>query len=193
MPPRGVGQHHPGDLRRALLDAALAILDQGKDPGLRAVAREAGVSPGAPYHHFANKDLLLAAVASEGFSSLDAALAAVSHDDPADQLSAMVFTYVRFAVEHAAHYRVMFRPGLKELGDASLDAMARQTFTRLVGAVAAVGGPDDALRRALHGWALSHGMVLLHLDGMIASLDPSTQLDGLARDVGRVVLRIARD
>ena len=68
-PSRSVGQHH-GDLRAGLLRAALELLHEGGVEALtlRAVARRAGVSPGAPYHHFADKDALLAAVAEDGFA-----------------------------------------------------------------------------------------------------------------------------
>ncbi|MFK7928111.1 MAG: TetR/AcrR family transcriptional regulator, partial [Myxococcota bacterium] len=68
---RTVGQHH-GDLRRALLDAALDLVQQGDAQSLtlRGVARHAGVSSGAPYHHFDDKAALLGEVAREGFEQL---------------------------------------------------------------------------------------------------------------------------
>ena len=66
-----------GDLSRALVDAARRLLEaEGPSAlSLRAVAREAGVSPAAPYHHFKDKGELLEAVAHEGWDLLDAALA----------------------------------------------------------------------------------------------------------------------
>ena len=69
--------YHHGDLRRALLRAAVVILEREGPSALslRAVAREAGVSPAAPYHHFKDKSELLNAVATEGFNRLKAALA----------------------------------------------------------------------------------------------------------------------
>ncbi|MEO1267762.1 MAG: helix-turn-helix domain-containing protein [Myxococcota bacterium] len=68
---RSPGQHH-GDLRRALLKAAMEEIEasDGAAPSLRAVARRAGVSPGAPYHHFKGKAGLMAAVAMDGFVKL---------------------------------------------------------------------------------------------------------------------------
>ncbi len=185
------GQHHPGDLRRALLDAALGLVAEGTEPGLRAVARAAGVSPGAPYHHFAHKQALLAAVAAEGFANLDAALAAHAGRAPEDRLRSMAADYVRFAVAHAAHYRVMFTPELRSFGDENLEAAARATFGRLVAAMAAVGGPEHALRRALRGWGLAHGLVALHLDGLVGDLDPDLDTEALARDVGVACLALA--
>ena len=70
--PRAVGEHFAGDLRQALLDAAVATLDEvGADRlSLREVARRAGVSHAAPAHHFTDKAGLLTAVATEGFGML---------------------------------------------------------------------------------------------------------------------------
>src|SRR5215471_7484310 len=76
-PPRRVAvrkaAYHHGDLRRALIAAARAILEEDGLPALslRAVARRAGVSQAAPYHHFPDKDALLAALGAEGFDALD--------------------------------------------------------------------------------------------------------------------------
>src|ERR1700749_484813 len=69
--------YHHGDLRRALLRAAVTIIEREGPSALslRAVAREAGVSPAAPYHHFKDKAELLDAVAQEGFARLKTALA----------------------------------------------------------------------------------------------------------------------
>src|SRR5271155_5863697 len=83
--------YHHGDLRRALMDSADAILERDGPNALslRAVAREAGVSPAAPYHHFKDKDELLSAIAHEGFSRLKQALtkAASGEPDPGRRLS----------------------------------------------------------------------------------------------------------
>src|SRR5215475_14597920 len=99
---RAVGKHFAGDLRRALLDAAVAILDEVGADGLslRQVARRAGVSHAAPAHHFADKAGLLTAVATEGFGLLVSYLAVVPPEDagqPADQLAALGRAYARFA------------------------------------------------------------------------------------------------
>src|ERR1700692_4235606 len=104
--------YHHGDLRRALLEAAEAILER-EGPGglsLRAVAREAGVSPAAPYHHFKDKDELLLAVGRNGFARLKAALAeaALSTEDRAARLPAIGLAYIEFAQAHPATYEVMY-------------------------------------------------------------------------------------
>src|SRR5471032_1080703 len=76
--------YHHGDLRRALIDAASRLLEaEGPSAlSLRAVAREAGVSPTAPYHHFKDKGELLQAVAYEGWDLLDQALAKARAEAP---------------------------------------------------------------------------------------------------------------
>src|ERR1700692_201544 len=104
--------YHHGDRTRALVDAAQRVLEREGPSALslRAVAREAGVSPAAPYHHFEDKGALLLAVAKEGFDLLDEALtkARNSTSDPHDQLAAIGVAYVQYAVSHPALYRVMY-------------------------------------------------------------------------------------
>ena len=104
--------YHHGDLRRALVEAGRRLLEAetGSDISLRAVAREAGVSPAAPYHHFRDKSELLDALAMEGWDQLaeqmrvDLALTAPGQD----RLVALGIAYVRFSRENPAIYRVMF-------------------------------------------------------------------------------------
>ena len=104
--------YHHGDLRRALIDAASRILEaEGPSAlSLRAVAREAGVSPAAPYHHFKDKTELLEAVAHEGWTLLDQALAAAKAKAPSarDAMNELGVAYVCFARENPALYRVMY-------------------------------------------------------------------------------------
>src|SRR5262245_23788463 len=106
------GKYHHGDLRRALLDAALEILAEGGAAGLtlREVARRAGVTHAAPYRHFEDKAALLAAVAEEGFRAVYAEMLARSErvKDPVERLYQIGAAYVLFAVTHPAHFRVMF-------------------------------------------------------------------------------------
>ncbi|MBA4793458.1 TetR/AcrR family transcriptional regulator [Phenylobacterium sp.] len=104
--------YHHGDLRRALVEAACRLLET-EGPGalsLRAVAREAGVSPAAPYHHFKDKSELLDAVAHEGWEKLDAAFEAVRRSGiaPGHLVRELGVAYVCFAREHPALYRVMY-------------------------------------------------------------------------------------
>src|SRR5262245_57949686 len=106
--------YHHGNLKAELLAAASALLDEGGAGAvsLRAAARRAGVSATAPYRHFADKEVLLAAVAAEGFRAFGAALtAAASNPTP---LAAMGLAYVRFALAHRGLFRLMFGPGIPD-------------------------------------------------------------------------------
>lgn len=103
--------YHHGDLRRALVDAARRLLEaEGPTAlSLRAVAREAGVSPAAPYHHFKDKAELLDAVAQEGWDTLGQQMSEAKNGDQGlHQLTALGIAYVCFARENPALYRVMY-------------------------------------------------------------------------------------
>lgn len=104
--------YHHGDLSRALVQAGRRILEKEGPAGLslRAVAREAGVSPAAPYHHFKDKCELMSAVASEGWHELGEAIVAARAKarDPRHGLSEIGAAYVVFARENPALYRLMY-------------------------------------------------------------------------------------
>lgn len=103
--------YHHGDLKRSLVDAARRLLEaEGPSAlSLRAVAREAGVSPAAPYHHFKDKAELLDAVAHEGWETLQAQMTeAKGKVQGMGQLTALGIAYVCFARENPALYRVMY-------------------------------------------------------------------------------------
>ena len=199
--PRKVGQHH-GDLRRALIDAALAAIAEGDlaELSLRKLAQRAGVSRAAPYHHFASKDALFAALASEGFAQLAAAQAQVAtSDDPLADLRELAATYVRFACTHPTHYRVMFAFAPGSLADSpegrELEVRARACFARLCSAHGAVD-PDASetqlRQRALIAWATAHGAVQIAIAGLLEGLTPELDVDGLAARVGAATAAAAR-
>ncbi len=111
--------YHHGKLRAALITAALRELAQEGLEGfsLRSVARRASVSAPAVYRHFADKDALLAAVASDCAARLGRAMVeAVAHapTDPLERFRETGIAIVRFAVEHPEHFRVLSIPGLAE-------------------------------------------------------------------------------
>src|ERR1041384_5256402 len=100
--------YHHGDLGRALVDAARRLLEaEGPSAlSLRAVAREAGVSPAAPYHHFKDKAELLDAVAQEGWDILQVKMKeAKNNDTGVHQLTSIGLAYVCFARDNPALYR----------------------------------------------------------------------------------------
>lgn len=194
--------YHHGDLRRALVDAALALLAETQrwDFSLREVARRAEVSHNAPYAHFADKRGLLAAVAVAGYETLRALMRAAEDDatGAGDALDAIGRAYLRFGTEHPAHYRLMFGPTL--LADADgppAEVVAAAAASRAVLRDALRRGaedgsfriaPDDpeALAAAvLAAWSLVHGLTLLCVDGL-ATLETPLALEPLTAQVAAV-------
>lgn len=162
------GKYHHGDLRRALLDAAMDMLAThgAEDLGLRELARVVGVSAAAPYRHFDNKTALLEALAVTGYRdfalAVDAAARGVA---PGERLNAMGRAYVKFALEHANLFRLMFSPELKRDARPTLRMAADAAFASLRLATANEG---DGRIAALKAWAQVHGLAVLLLDGQIA-------------------------
>ncbi len=105
--------YHHGDLRRALIEAAreIVVRDGVQSLSLRAVAREAGVSPAAPYHHFKDKQELMLAVGRLGFEDLGFAMKAAvdkAGSDPGARLTEIGVAYVLYARSNPAIYRLMY-------------------------------------------------------------------------------------
>src|ERR1700712_1278902 len=103
--------YHHGDLRTALVRAAMELLEGRGETALslRAVARRAGVSSAAPYRHYADREALVSAVAAVGYRELAERLA-VAHPSPStpEQLASVAIAYVQFALERPALFRIMF-------------------------------------------------------------------------------------
>ena len=185
--------YHHGDLRASLLLAAARWLDeQGAETlTLRELARAAGVSHAAPYHHFAGRDELLAGVAELAFDRLADALAAAAAGatDPASALQDIGESYVRAALAHPAQFRLMFGPMLARKAEhPGLQRAAERAFLVLLGAATAYA-PVRGLELALAGWSLSHGAANLAIDGAFAGLPvAAAQARRLARlDAGELV------
>ncbi len=186
--PRRTTYHH-GDLRRALVSAALELLNEEGADGLtvRAAARRAGVTHAATYRHFPSKDALLAAVAEEGFGSLERALrrSLAARRGPLERLAGMAVAYVDFARSHPASFRLMLGPGApSKAAYPPLEAAARATFAILVEAISRCQAQGrmrsaPALRLATAAWATMHGLASLVADTRVmqmkfADLDPGT-------------------
>lgn len=158
-------RYHHGDLRNALLDAAIAWLDErGELPSLRQLAAACGVSHGAPYRHFADATALNTAIATRSFGDLNAAIrAATASGDAAAHLEAGTRAYVAWGLAHPARYRLMFGDALASHGaDPAFLAAATGAFDLLVEAFAALGVPSPR-HAAGAAWAAQHGVVdLLH-------------------------------
>jgi AcrR family transcriptional regulator len=171
------GYHH-GDLRRALLDAARAELHAvgHRALSLRSVARRAGVSHAAAYHHFKDKGALLLTIALEGFDHLDRCMAEAMEAagaDPLDRLVAAGLGYMRMAADDPTAYDLMFNgcEGVSLTDDEQ--ARSRRSFERLLNAVASVRqavarNEGDVLQDALVQWEMVHGLAMLSRSGQLA-------------------------
>ncbi|MFF7386218.1 WHG domain-containing protein [Streptomyces griseoluteus] len=167
--------YHHGDLRRAVLSAALDVI-AADGPGalsLRDLARRAGVSHAAPAHHFKDRTGLLTAIAAEGFGLLADALR------EAPGLREAGVRYVRFAREHPAHFQVMFSPELLRPEDLELTtarALAGEALSQAVTTVDPGDRGPDARLAGMAAWSLAHGYATLllghNLDGRLGKEDP---------------------
>jgi AcrR family transcriptional regulator len=183
--------YHHGDLRRALLEAARAIIrDEGAAAlTLRGVARAAGVSHAAPYHHFKDKGALLAAVAEEGFIAFRAFVEARAADasTPALALQERAIGYVVFAIEEAELFRVMFGPQLADKSSFPTLRGAAAAAYSLIGDLFETDASSKVERSwtgdaapAVASWALIHGLAMLLIDGQFGEVS-SAEAETLAR------------
>lgn len=173
------GRYHHGDLREAMLEAALAAIarDGVSAVSLRRLAREVGVSHGAPAHHFGDRTGLFTALAARGFELLDSRLreaVAEAPDLPKARLSAAGKAYVMFAADNPAYFEVMFRPDLLHRDDPALREAGRRAGEVLRTAIAETRGGggqggkgfDLAVLRA---WTHAHGLATLWVNGNLTA------------------------
>jgi AcrR family transcriptional regulator len=170
-------QYHHGDLRRALVQAAVRTIQKhGFDAlTLRAVGDELGVSRSALYRHFADKSALLTAVASEGFRNFRQALLSAWETGGKGRVGfeAMGEAYVRFAIDNPWHYRVMFGGGFElDADDRELTEEADGAFQALVVALVeqqaqGLVREEDPQTQATFVWAVVHGVAMLAIDGSL--------------------------
>ncbi len=172
--------YHHGALPATLIQAAAEVAaQQGVHAiNLRALARAAGVSPGAPFRHFEDRLALLAAVAEDGLGRLQARqLQAVAQlDDPVEQARARGVAYVGFAVAEPGYFRVMHEPEV--IARSAPVAAAIEHNRAMMDAVLGVSaGPEtQALMRrsagTLAAQALVYGLARLLVDGLLPPVTP---------------------
>jgi AcrR family transcriptional regulator len=172
------GYHH-GDLRDACVRAAVELLEEGGDDALslRAVARRAGVSPAAPYRHYADREALVSAIAAVGYRELAERLAA-AHPSPStpEQLASVAIAYVQFALERPALFRIMFGEPCDRDNDERVAATAAvSAYVRSIAQRTFPQADAEALATAI--WALVHGLAFLYLDGKLDAPTPSAVAD----------------
>lgn len=169
------GYHH-GNLRQALVEAALALIAEKGPQGftLSEAAKAADVTPAAVYRHFAGRDDLLAEVARQGFEIFAALMEFAYDQGRPSALAAFEATgraYLAFARKYPGHYQAMFESGLQPAQHQGLAVVARRAWAALETAADGVtrslpeGRRPPASMVSAHAWALSHGVVELFLRG----------------------------
>ena len=165
MPAKG-GRYHHGDLRPALVDAAIGVIaERGvRDFSMAEASRRLGVTTAAPYRHFADRDELLAAVAARGLTVFAAMLsgAADGADTPAQRLAAMAGAYVRFAAQQRPLFDALFSSGLDKSRHPDLqrawepvDALLTTVPLEVCnGDSTAAEALSDAIEASAHGYAM---------------------------------------
>jgi len=169
------GYHH-GNLREALIKAALDLISQKGPAGFTfaEAARAAGVSPAAPYRHYRDRDALIADVAKRGYEAFEAALTQGwngGKPDAVTAFNALGRAYLAFAKREPAYFAAMFESGLSFASFPELKEAGDRAFNILRDACAALietlpqGRRPPVMMVALHIWAFSHGIASLFARG----------------------------
>jgi AcrR family transcriptional regulator len=163
-------RYHHGDLRAALLEVADKVLRQSGPEALslREIARHAGVSEAAPYHHFKDRTALVAAIAQRGFEQLGEAFAREQDPDPGRRLAGMGAAYVAFAIAEPGAFRAMFGAHVVDwnIDDIpELYAAGHPVREAMMSACGAAGRGAKMSKRRLfaQAWGLVHGIAWLHV------------------------------
>lgn len=169
------GGYHHGDLRAALIRAAMEAVEAGGPDAvsLRDLAEKLGVSTAAPYRHFPDRRALLAEVAAIGFADLAAAYARAQAEaaDPPAALRETARAYLTLAFGRPGLFRLMFASDIVDAGaPQSLLAPAAEAWEglfRAVGAMDPNASLSDVKRRAITGWSTLHGFITLVQGGRL--------------------------
>jgi len=186
--------YHHRRLREAVIEAALTEIQAvgAARISMREIARRAGVSHAAPAHHFGDKRGIFTAIATEGFRLLRRGNEPTV-GDPAALLKGGL-GYISFAVNHPAHFEVMFRPDLYDDQDEELRAARDEAFDVLYRAVEQGLGsanPDDVLGTSMAAWSFVHGFAALLLGGNFPT-ELTGDPDGFASQVVAGLISMAR-
>jgi AcrR family transcriptional regulator len=179
-------RYHHGDLRQALLDATLTLIEEHGPQGftLRAAARKARVTPGATYHHFKDKEDMVAAVAQEGFDLLWKLMHAAAQKPVAsarERARNVGVAYVLFAVEHPTRFRVMLGYGVTTRTASASTAIEAMNTYRFVRQLLVSDLTQDSAERVseaevLGWWSVVHGLAFLAIDGYLGKVTRSARL-----------------
>jgi len=203
MPQKRSTYHH-GDLRAALIRVADDIIAEGgiEAFSLRAAAQRAGVSPGAPAHHFGSAKGLLTEVALLAYERLGRCIEEVGRaEDVVTDVRALALAFVTFAFEHPGHFRLMFRGDLVNRNDPRYSEISMKPGMRLGLALAAYRGKVDVdaerfedAADILCDMSTLHGLASLVLEEKAARIVGSaTPREFLERDLPKVLARMYPD
>jgi AcrR family transcriptional regulator len=166
-------KYHHGDLRRAIVEAALALIKESgiQSLSLREIARRIGVTPAAPYHHFKQ-------IGMQGYGHLLHLLEQAAASGAEDECEAEFRAYLRFAREHAAAYAVMFSAELVRYDDsARVKTIADRCFALVCASVARSRKLSQKMsaEAAISSWALLHGLVVLDRGNLLQESRPEQE------------------
>ncbi len=180
--------YHHGNLRQSLVQTAVDLISerQHSEFTLRELAKRLGVTHAATYHHFKDKEELLAVVAKQGYTLLGNCLkqnVAEASPDAVSRMRAMGIAYLRFALDNQAHFRVMFS---HKFGDLSRYPEIRETSLESKNLMLSI--IQEGQQQGLYieaeptelialQWASLHGLALLTLNGHFDHMDPGEDLD----------------
>ena len=185
------GRYHHGELRAALIDAAIGLIGERGVAGfsLAEVSRRLGVTVAAPYRHFADREELLVAIAERAAGELAAAVRTESAagGDPAERLTGACRGYIRFASECGPLFQALFAAGFDKTRHPELDAAARPVLDGFLAPARELTGTEEAAERlAFAAVATAHGHAMFLMDGAFGAAP-----DPLAEAVSRATTAIA--
>ncbi len=197
------GYHH-GNLRQSLIDVAVQIISEREraEFTLRELARQLGVTHAATYHHFRDKEDLLAAVAEEGYKTLGQYIRNARDNAPRRpflQLRAMAASYVRFAVENPAYFRVMYGRRYQDSSRFPNASRVAHETDQIMDEVLQQGQREGIYKSGDHAelattaWATIHGLAVLCINGHVDLGQGDALQEACSRITRHVFLGIASE
>ena len=185
---KSIRSYHHGDLKAALKKAALQLVREKGPRGfsLNEASRLAGVTVGAPYRHFEDKDALLAEIICEGNAILaqEVREAAATVAGIKEQMLEAGMAYLRFSVNHADYFALIFNSGIDKSKYPETQRSAQDAFSVILSlAQQSEPTPELAIERAVSAWALVHGLAALYTDGALAAATDQEQDLAYLRDI----------
>jgi AcrR family transcriptional regulator len=196
-----VNTYHHGDLREAMVRAALAEAERGGPEAIsiKALAKKLGVSQPAPYRHFTDREALLQAVTAEAFRQFNTIMReAIDKPSKRSKLSRFAQAALDFGLRRTGIYRLMFasRTMACAATDSELHIAAHETFELLVESFEA---PKVGLLREQHAlqiWAALHGVVMLAEQGLLtgqsAKITREQMMDNVVEQTGGALMAAIR-